>query len=424
MKCQETIREFDAVVVGARASGATTALHLARSGLRVLVADRAVSIGAAFSTHQVNMSAQDCLDAWGIYDRFAALDCGAIQKISYNIGDLNCSLGVPHMGQLKELRYWKRAQFDPLMLEIAQEAGAQIALGWRFEAVERTDGGKHIVTFSTPEGTERVRAPVLVGADGRASGVAQFFEFEKYQVRKRSSQQLFAYYSGGEPTHSMHIWMRTKASANIFPTGNGERCLVLALPPLLPKDVARGKEALLHNAISEMGDLPDMLSHLKQRSKLYWFRGAPSFFRKPYADQVCLVGDAGYFRDPIVGDGIGDALISSELLAGQVMKFFGGASWQHCMQVYHAARDNLFLPSYSRAGLLSSFETDIDALDHDLAKSPRGEMLLQIMINKMLHRARTTRKEGLSEIAALEAADPALNQSEYVPVLAHPDAMP
>src|SRR5438067_10832098 len=50
----------------------------------------------------------------------------------------------------------------------------------------------------------------------------------------------------------------------------------------------------------------------------------PNFFRKPYGPGWALVGDSGYHKDPITGEGITDAFRDAELLAGALDAGFSG----------------------------------------------------------------------------------------------------
>jgi flavin-dependent dehydrogenase len=49
------------------------------------------------------------------------------------------------------------------------------------------------------------------------------------------------------------------------------------------------------------------------------FAGQVGFFRKCYGPGWALVGDAGYFKDPITAHGMTDALRDAELLARGVV---------------------------------------------------------------------------------------------------------
>ena len=60
---------YDVVVAGARCAGASTAMLLARSGLRVLVVDPARPGSDTLSTHALMRGAVLQLYRWGLLDR-------------------------------------------------------------------------------------------------------------------------------------------------------------------------------------------------------------------------------------------------------------------------------------------------------------------------------------------------------------------
>ena len=58
-----------------------------------------------------------------------------------------------------------------------------------------------------------------------------------------------------------------------------------------------------------------MLAYATFFEKWYGTAGVPNFFRQPYGAGWALVGDAGYFKDPITTHGMSDAFRDGELLA-------------------------------------------------------------------------------------------------------------
>src|SRR6188472_4439626 len=72
---RETRMTADVVVVGARCAGAATALLLARSGLDVLLLDRAHLPRDTTSTHALSRGGVVLLQRWGLLD--AVLESGA-----------------------------------------------------------------------------------------------------------------------------------------------------------------------------------------------------------------------------------------------------------------------------------------------------------------------------------------------------------
>ena len=59
---------YDVIIVGARVAGASTAMLLARRGLKVLVVDRATFPSDTLSTHQLQLPGVARLARWGMLD--------------------------------------------------------------------------------------------------------------------------------------------------------------------------------------------------------------------------------------------------------------------------------------------------------------------------------------------------------------------
>ena len=78
---------YDAIVVGARCAGSSTALLLARKGYKVLLVDRSTyPSDLAFSTHYIHQSGMARLKRWGLFDRIAASNCPPITSFYFDFG--------------------------------------------------------------------------------------------------------------------------------------------------------------------------------------------------------------------------------------------------------------------------------------------------------------------------------------------------
>ena len=77
-----TGRRWDAVVVGGRVAGASTAMLLARAGLRVLCLERSRDGSDTISTHALMRAGVLQLHRWGLLDRVVAAGTPAVQRAS------------------------------------------------------------------------------------------------------------------------------------------------------------------------------------------------------------------------------------------------------------------------------------------------------------------------------------------------------
>jgi 2-polyprenyl-6-methoxyphenol hydroxylase-like FAD-dependent oxidoreductase len=100
------------------------------------------------------------------------------------------------------------------------------------------------------------------------------------------------------------------------------------------------------------------------------FTGRPGFMRRASGAGWALVGDAGYWKDPLTAHGLTDALRDAELLAGAVL---ASASGEMCeadaLGAYQATRDRLSVPLF--------WTTDTIAT-HRWTDAEIGGLLLQL----------------------------------------------
>src|SRR5690349_408838 len=78
---------YDVIIVGARVAGASTAMLLARRGLKVLVVDRATFPSDTLSTHQVQLPGVARLARWGLLDAVLAAGAPLTRDVRFDQGD-------------------------------------------------------------------------------------------------------------------------------------------------------------------------------------------------------------------------------------------------------------------------------------------------------------------------------------------------
>ena len=75
--------------------------------------------------------------------------------------------------------------------------------------------------------------------------------------------------------------------------------------------------------------------------RLHGWAGMPGHIRQSWGPGWALVGDAGYFKDPITTHGMTDALRDAELLADRVLDVLGGAPEAVALAAYQDTRERL-----------------------------------------------------------------------------------
>ncbi|MGH2942998.1 MAG: FAD-dependent oxidoreductase, partial [Solirubrobacteraceae bacterium] len=117
---------YDAIVIGARCAGATTAMLLARAGMRVLLVDRAELPSDIPHGHFVHRHGPARLAEWGLLDAVLATNCPAVTSITTHFGDFPLTGrdlvadGVP-LGLAP-----RRDRLDQVLVEAAVAAGAEL----------------------------------------------------------------------------------------------------------------------------------------------------------------------------------------------------------------------------------------------------------------------------------------------------------
>src|SRR4029450_6107757 len=127
--------DYDAIVVGARCAGATTAMLLARRGQRVLMIDRARFPSDIPQGMFVHRHGPDRLARWGVLDKIVASGCPGVTSMTSYFGDFR----LPARNLRVDGVAWgygpRRAVLDQILVTAAVEAGAELREGLAVESL-------------------------------------------------------------------------------------------------------------------------------------------------------------------------------------------------------------------------------------------------------------------------------------------------
>jgi geranylgeranyl diphosphate/geranylgeranyl-bacteriochlorophyllide a reductase len=299
------IETFDVVVVGGGPAGATAASELAAAGRTVLLLDKAGRIkpcGGAIPPRLIR--------DFGIPEHLLVAHATSARMVAPSKRSVDMPIGDGFVGMVD------RSTFDEWLRQRAAELGAVRCSG-KFNAIERDGDGMAVVAFTTgrDKTLSRVRARMIIGADGARSAVAR-------QALPEAQEMpcVFAYHEVIESPSAGHSGF------------DGSRCDVYYQGAVSPDFYGwvfpHGSQTSVGVGSARKGfDLRDSVSGLLQSAGLgdcikVRGEGAPiplkPLKRWDNGRDVVVVGDAAGVVAPASGEGIYYAMASGRIAAEAV----------------------------------------------------------------------------------------------------------
>ncbi|MCA2184373.1 NAD(P)/FAD-dependent oxidoreductase [Nonomuraea cavernae] len=318
--------DADVVVVGARCAGSAAATALARAGRRVIAVDSARFPSPTISTHLMWPGGLAELARLGALDRVEALGAPRLPTASVEIPGVRAAGGYSPVDGIDYAMCVRRTGLDLALVETARAAGAEVREGARVTGLIWSDGRVAGVEVSERGGRAyALRAPFVIGADGRRSTVARLVGAARPYLSRRDGRACYyAYFD--DPREDLRPvaaqWRQGAELGTAFPCDDGLTLVLLMPPDARSADFRQDPEKEYDRTIDEL--LPGLRERLRgcvRRSKVFGAHALESYFRASNGPGWALAGDAGHFKDPVTAQGIRDALrfgrLLGETLAGQ-----------------------------------------------------------------------------------------------------------
>jgi 2-polyprenyl-6-methoxyphenol hydroxylase-like FAD-dependent oxidoreductase len=117
----------DAIVVGARCAGSSTAMLLARQGLKVLLVDRATFPSDTISTHILWPHGAEILARWGLLHTLAATGVPPIcRRMTFDVGPFALRGTIPDANNGMGGICPRRSVLDSLLVNAAAGCGVEV----------------------------------------------------------------------------------------------------------------------------------------------------------------------------------------------------------------------------------------------------------------------------------------------------------
>jgi flavin-dependent dehydrogenase len=313
-------KDFDVIIVGARCAGAATGLLLARAGARVLMIDKGVYGSDTLSTHALMRGAVMQLHRWGVLPRVQQAGTPAVRTTTFAYRTEQVTVAIEPRYGVDALFAPRRTVLDRALVDEATLAGTHLSYRTQVSDLVRDGGGRVNGVITTSErGQQTIYADLVVGADGLRSAVAQRAGARDLLLGVHSTAVLYSYWRG-LMTEGYEWHFDSRASVGAIPT-NEAACVFMTIPA---NDL---KTALRTNATTAYTELirahfpafADRLESAERVEPVRGFGGHRGYIKEAAGPGWALVGDAGYFKDPLTAHGITDALRDAELLARAVI---------------------------------------------------------------------------------------------------------
>jgi 2-polyprenyl-6-methoxyphenol hydroxylase-like FAD-dependent oxidoreductase len=357
------VTRYDVVVVGGRVAGASTALLLARAGARVALVDRSVRGSDTVSTHGLMRAGVLQLSRWGLLDQVVAAGTPPIRATSFHYaGDRTVRVSIRPTPGVTALYAPRRKVLDRLLVDAAADSGVETfhdttVVGLLRDTTGRVSG----VRARTRRGADvDLAAPVTVGADGIRSLVAREAGAPVVRQGRTASAVLYRYLPG--VVSDGYEWAYGDgAAAGLIPTNGGETCVFVSTTPDRMRSLRRdGSEAAFAALLGRAGPaLVDRVAGTTEGGRIQGWAGLPGYVRRSWGPGWALVGDSGYFKDPITTHGMTDAMRDAELLATALLDATrGGASEAVALARYQAVRDGLSTALFAVTEDVAAYDWD------------------------------------------------------------------
>jgi 2-polyprenyl-6-methoxyphenol hydroxylase-like FAD-dependent oxidoreductase len=348
---------YDAIVVGGRVAGSPTAMLLARKGYRVLLVDQARFPSDTISTHHIHRAGLATANRWGLLPRLIGTGGPRIRRWTFDLGPFALTGHPLPAGDIDFDLCPRRTVLDKTLLDAAAEAGAEVREGFAVTDILRDGERVCGIQGQTADGTPvSERARMVIGADGRRSRIARLVGAPTYNARPALTFGYYSYWCGVD-LKGVALYPREGHGVVAEETNDGLVYVAVGWKRDLFDSVRQDVEGALLRTVQAAA--PELAEKLRQAERVAPFKGAdfPFYFRQPYGSGWALVGDAGYHRDAITGQGITDAFRDADLLSAALDAGWSGRrKLSQALADYEQTRNAAVMPMYEFTYKLAKLE--------------------------------------------------------------------
>jgi len=338
--------EYDVIVVGGRVAGAALAARLGKYGLRVLLLERGTFPSLpAVSSPIIYAPTMKMLDEIGADENAYARSTPRLYAVASVTTDFSEKVRLPDVDGRDYAYAIDRARFDDALWQTAvsyptvdgRQGYSVRDLLWDGDQVVG------VIGKSQDGDEEEIRAKLVVGADGRFSLVARKVNAaEMDQEEGKPTSIYYAYWRNVESFDDEGPIAATYEGS--IDTGYGYLIMDSADGQTVvcvegrAETINPGQSQLETHYVDLLKQNPEVWRRMEDAERVTTIRGMKhisNLYRQAGGDGWALVGDAYHQKDPLDGQGIYNAVMTSKLLAIAIRRWLNHEmDWQAALAWY------------------------------------------------------------------------------------------
>jgi flavin-dependent dehydrogenase len=381
---------------------------LARAGHRVLLVDRSTFPSDIPHGHFIHRYGPRLLSKWGLLEHVVQTGCPPVTQWTYDMGDfplVSENLVSDGVAFGYGPRRWA---LDAVLIGGAVDAGVEFREGFVVDGF-MSDSGRITGIRGHQRGSTTAfeeLASIVVGADGRNSGLAKTVAPRTDRATAPLTCWYFSYFSG-VPNSGLEIYAKENGVIFAFPTNDNLFAVFVAWPARQLSVVRADIEGQFMEVVDGVPGFGERVRAGRREERFRGITDLPNFIRSAHGPGWVLVGDAGCHKDPYLALGVCDAFRDAQLAADAIDAGLSGRRpMPDALAEFERLRNEQTMPDYERNMHLAQFlppPPDLLGVRAAVRHDPEASSLLAMALEGLIPREAFFNPENLERLMAASA---------------------